>query len=438
MPVSQSGARSDVRITAYNADLAFVTERRHLPVTAGITKTELTDIPAKIDPTSVHLTPGKTQVRLVEQSFQYDLAAPDRVLERYLGHPIEAVLKNGDLKSGELLSWDDRMMVLRSGDGGVGLVLRSEIVDARMPSLPEGLRTLPTLVWQIESTDGGNADVELSYLTAGMKWHAEYVAVLDQDDAQVELAAWVSLENRCGAAFDQARLQLMAGDVHRVQRAHVREDMDEEVEDVSLVVLAPRFREEALFEYHLYSFDRIVTIADRETKQLELFPPVVTPAQKTFIYEGGRRGREVRVEMEIENREERGLGIPLPAGTLRTYKRDSSGNLHFVGEDEMPHTPRHETIHAVAGTAFDVIGERKVAGSKRVSGHVQVEEVEVTIRNRKKEPIEVLVRETLWPSWRIMKSTHEHIVLSASSVEFKLQVAADAVEVLAFSYRYGM
>jgi hypothetical protein len=429
-------ANGDLRITAYNENLGFVTERRRLPLEKGLSRVELTDIPALIDPTSVHFTPGKGDVRVVEQNFQFDLANADRILQRYLTHPIEIVLKEGDLKRGDLVSYDERSLVLRSEQGEIGLVLRSEVVDVRLPSLPEGLRATPTLSWLIESAAASDESHEFSYLTGGISWHAEYVATTGEADSEVELAAWVSLDNRSGKAFTDAGLQLMAGRVHQV---HSFRAPGLEQEGFAMVLkrrASSPVQEESLFEYHLYSLDRVITIADRESKQIALFPSRRCPVTKSYRYEGGRHSRNVEVLMEIENREDRGLGIALPAGTLRIYKRDSSGRLHFIGEDVVEHTPRGEKINLAIGTAFDLVGERTVRSRERVSKETAAEDVEVVIRNRKREPVEVIVRETLWSHWRIMKSSHEYAPRTANSIDFKLTVPADAEEALSFAYRH--
>jgi hypothetical protein len=425
----------DLRITAYNENLGFITERRRMRLAKGLSTIEVTDIPALIDPTSVHFTAGNTGVRLVEQNFQFDLADADRILKRYLDRPIEAAVKEGALKLGVLLSYDEQTLVLRSEEGEVSLVRRSEVVDVRLPKLPDGLRARPTLLWLIESDAACEEVQEFSYLTGGIAWHAEYAAITGEDDAEVELAAWISLENRSGASFCDARLQLMAGNVHRV--APPRFPLHEQ-DDMKLVMSAAmgQVREETLFEYHLYSLDRIVTVADRETKQLALFSGLRTPVTKTYRYEGGRHSRNVEVFLGLENRESLGLGFPLPAGKVRSYKKDSSGHRHFIGEDTIQHTPLGEKLTLKVGTSFDVVGERKVLSAQRRSKETAVEEIEVRIRNRKQQPIEVTARETLWSHWRIMTATHEYTPRSANCVDFKLVVPADGEEVLTFAYRY--
>ncbi len=434
---AENPADRNLRITAYNQDLGFVTERRRMNLVKGLSRIEVTDIPALIDPTSVHLASGEGDIRVVEQNFQYDLADAGRILRRYLDHPIEAVLKEGEIKRGDLLSFDDHCLVMRSEGGEIGVVLRTEVVDVRLPSLPEGLRARPTLLWLIESDAARDAALELSYLTGGMAWRAEYIAVANEDDSEVELAAWISLENQSGAGFSEARLQLMAGEVNRVRQPRLLPSADDSMEYM-LMKRKAAVQEEPLFEYHLYALDEIVTVANCETKQLALFPSVRTAATKSYRYEGGRHSRNVQVFMELENREDRGLGIPLPAGKIRTFKKDSGGRLQFIGEDTVEHTPQNEKIKLTVGTAFDIVGERKVVSDKRLSKEEAAEDIEVRVRNRKPQPVEVTVRETLWSHWRIMKSSHEYTPRNANSVDFKLTVPANGEEVLTFAYRHGV
>ncbi len=424
-----------LRITVYNTDLALVSDQRSVDVPDGQGLVEIVDVPSQIDPTSVHLKAVRGDLQILEQNYQYDLAGPDRILQRYLDLPVEAVLKEGDLKSGRLLSYDGGSMVLQNEEGALSLVNRAQIVDMRFPTLPEGLRTRPTLVWTLQSKGGGRMPVELSYLTGGMTWHAEYVAVANQDDTSMDLSAWVSLENRSGATFPEARLQLIAGEVHRVTpQPRMRPDRMMAMD----MAMAPSkgFEEESFFEYHLYTLDRPTTLSDRETKQISLFPTATTPVVKIYEYNGQRDPRRVRVILETENRKERGLGMPLPGGKVRVYKKDSRGDLQFVGEDMIDHTPRNEKVRLGVGTAFDVVGERSELRVDRISDRVFDRTVEIKIRNRKeKEPVEVVVQESLHGDWRILESTHEHTRKDARTAEFRLDVQPDKEVVLTYKVR---
>lgn len=415
----------DVRVTVYNNNLGLINETRSLRLSDGLSQVEVTDVAALIDPTTVHLRPTRGDAEVIEQNFQYDLANPDRILNRYLDERVDVVLKQGDVKSGSLLSYDGGSLVLRGEAGGLDLVSRTEAVDVRFPSLPSGLRTRPTLVWQIESSAGGATPVELSYSTEGMNWHAEYVAVSNEKDDRIDLSAWVSIENNCGATFPNAALQLVAGDVQRIQPPmpqYARRDAQ---------VLAMNgamekgFEEEAFFEYHLYTLDRRTTLADRETKQISLFPSTQSPVKKIYEYNAERDQKKVFVALETENKTELGLGMPLPAGKVRTFKKDSAGRLQFIGEDQIQHTPKNEKIRLGLGNAFDVVAERTELDSRRISDRVFEQDIQIKLRNRKTEAIQVVVLEHFWGDWTIVKSSSPSTKKDARTAEFRIDVGAD-------------
>ena len=427
-------AEREIRLTVYNDNLGLVSEQRDLDVRKGEGDIEIVDVPALIDPTSVHLNPRSGGLQVLEQNFQYDLAGPDRILDRFLDAQIEIVLKEGEVKTGKLLSYQGGAIVLMDSSGAVSLVQRSEIVDLRLPELPEGLRTRPTLVWRLDADKAGKAPVELSYLTDGMRWHAEYVAVSNEADTQIELSAWVSLENNCGATFPNAKLQLIAGDVQRAPVPRPSRDMMMRAE---MAMAAPKdmVTEESFFEYHLYTVERRTTIADRETKQIALFPSTTAPVKKIYEYNGQQDATKVSVVLETENREDRGLGMPLPAGKVRAYKKDARGQLQFIGEDRIDHTPRNEKIRLRVGKAFDVVGERADLSQKKISDRVWEREIEIKLRNRKDEAIEVLVEENLWGDWEITQTTHPSKKKDARTAEFRIPVAKDSESVLRFTVR---
>lgn len=424
----------EVRITVYNNNLGLVSEKRSIDMPSGQGTVEITDVPTLIDPTSVHLKPLSGSAAVLEQNFQYDLAGSDRILQRYLDQPVEAVLKEGEMKAGELLSFDPVSLVLRGSGGSISLVTREQIVDLRFPKLPEGLRTRPTLVWLLQSPDGGATPVELSYLTGGLNWHAEYVAVTNENDTGLDLSAWVSLENNSGASYPEARLQLIAGEVQRVQPPPMPM-MRGEMMAMSPKDASQGFEEESFFEYHLYTLDRRTTIADRETKQVSLFPTATAPATKIFEYNGQRDASKVRVIVETENKKELGLGMPLPAGTVRVYKKDARGDLQFVGEDRIDHTPKNEKIRLGIGKAFDVVGERKELSHERISDRVQQRTIEIRLRNRKEEKIQVVVEENIYGDWKITQSSAPHTKKDAHTAEFRIDVPADEEVVLTFTVR---
>ncbi|MCC7142711.1 MAG: DUF4139 domain-containing protein [Candidatus Eisenbacteria bacterium] len=436
LPVGAEPTGRDLRITVYNSNLGVVSDRRGIEVKSGQSSFELADVPALIDPTSVHLKAPGGELSVLEQNFQYDLAGSDRILQRYLDANVEAVFKGGDLRSGSLLSFDGGTLVLRGSDGAVNLVNRAETMDLRLPSLPSGLRTRPTLVWWLDSRKGGTVPVELSYMTEGLNWHAEYVAVTNEKDTAIELSAWVSLENNSGASYENAELQLVAGEVQRVappqpmfKRGRVQMD--------AMAMAAPEqgFEEESFFEYHLYTLGRRTTLADRETKQIALFPTASGPVRKLYEYDGQRDAKKVSVLLETENKAELGLGMPLPAGKVRTYKADSRGLLQFIGEDQIDHTPRNEKVRLRMGNAFDVVGERADKEQRRISDRAEERDVEIKLRNRKDEAVQVIVREHFWGSWTLVRSSLPSTKKDASTAEFQVDVPRDGEAVLTFTVR---
>ena len=427
-----ANAEREIRLTVYNDNLGLVSEQRDIETTKGDGTVEIVDVPALIDPTSVHLNPRAGGLQVLEQNFQYDLAGPDRILDRFLDQDIELILKEGEVKSGRLLSYQGGSIVLQSADGAVSLVPRAEVVDLRLPELPQGLRTRPTLVWRLQADKSGKTPVELSYLTEGMRWHAEYVAVSNEKDTEIELSAWVSLENNSGATFPNAKLQLIAGDVQRVQPPRPGRDM---MVRATAMMEKDMVSEESFFEYHLYTVERRTTIADRETKQIALFPSTSAPVTKIYEYNGQRDATKVSVVLETENREDRGLGMPLPAGKIRAYKKDSRGQLQFIGEDAIDHTPKNEKVRLRVGKAFDVVGERTELSQKKISDRVWEQEIEIKLRNRKEEAIDVLVEENLWGDWEIIQSTFASTKKDAQTAEFRIPVKADTEAVLRFTVR---
>lgn len=434
---SAMAADRELRLTVYNSDLALVSDSRTIQVQAGRSTVELADVPAQIDPTSVHLKPLSSPLVVLEQNFQYDLASPDRILQRFLDQPVDAALKAGDLKSGALLSFDGGTLVLRRPDGGVSIVSREQVSDLRLPKLPDGLRTRPTLVWLLQAEKGGAAPVELSYLTGGLSWHAEYVAVTDEKDTRMDLSAWVSLENSSGATYPDARLQLIAGDVQRVQPPPPMMKGRGGREMMMQMAVAPSdgFAEETFFEYHLYTLDRSTTVADRETKQVSLFPTASTPVKKVYEFNGQVDAKKVRIILEAENKKELGMGMPLPAGKVRVYKKDSRGDLQFVGEDQIDHTPKNEKLRLGVGKAFDIAAERIDVAQERVTDRVTDRKVQVKLRNRKTEAIEVVVQESVWGDWDILDASLPFARKDARTAEFRVAVPADTEAILTFTVR---
>jgi hypothetical protein len=432
---ASSSPAHDLHLTVYNRNLGLVREIRSCEVVRGDSQLAIDNVAAQIDPTSVHLREEGTDTGLevLEQNYQYDLASPDRILERALNEPITALSAAGEPLRGKLVAFTHDQIVLQREDEGLSLLRRDKVGDLRLEALPRGLITRPTLLWNVRARHSGRCEVELSYLTQGLDWHAEYVITTDAGDTQAELAAWVSVDNHCGTDFDNAQLHLIAGDLHRVATPQPVPKMMAEY--AMRTANDAGFEEEALFDYHLYTLPHATSLRDRETKQLALFPATSIPVEKRYEYEPWRNAKQVEVVLEFRNSRESGLGIPLPGGTVRAYKRDRSGSQHFIGEDRIAHTPRKERVSLKLGNAFDIPVERTVLERERISSNTQEEQIRVQIRNRKEERVTVVVRDRLWGEWKILRSSHDHKRIDANTAEWAIQVAADGETELTYTTR---
>jgi hypothetical protein len=340
---------------------------------------------------------------------------------------------------GVLQSFDDRNLVLSGKTNGVVLVNRKTVRDIRMPSLPSGLITHPTLVWMLRSGRAGKQLCELSYLTSGIEWKADYIATVNADDTNIDLAGWVTIDNKSGATYKNALIKLITGEVHY------------EPSENSLVIRQQpeiasaswdynhEFAEKKFFEYHMYTLQRRSTIADRQTKQISLLSADNVGVRKLLIYNGARNGKKVNVKLEFKNSKENHLGMPLPKGTIRVYKIDpDDGTLRFAGEDSIDHTPKDETVRILVGNAFDIVGERKQKNVRRITAKVQEFTYEITVRNHKDKAVDVIVEENpnAWQQWTITKNSHEYIKKSQKKIEFPVHIAANDSVTINYTIRY--
>jgi len=426
---------AEIGLTVYNNDLALVKDVRQLDFATGIDTLRFTDVAAAIDPTSVSFSvvDAPEGVQILEQNFQYDLVGADKILEKYIDQQIQVITKEDKLFEGTLLSVQGGL-TLQEPAGSIRIVARDGVRDMSFPKLPEGLITRPTLVWLLDSEISGKHDGEVRYLTKQINWHAEYVATVSADDKRLNLAGWVSIDNRSGATYEDARLKLIAGDVHLVQEAK-RQRWPEADVMAMRAAAAPSFEEEEFFEYHLYTLTRPATVRDNEIKQLSLFAPVDVTAQKVLTYDGARDGKKVKVNVEFKNSAEAGLGIPLPKGKIRVMKADNDGSLEFVGEDEIDHTPKDEKVRVYLGNAFDIVGERTVKDRRTVTQYISEEDIEISLRNRKEEQVTITVIEHLWGDWQILRPSHQFRQKDANTAEFDIAVPAGQEVLLTYTAR---
>lgn len=432
-PDSTAADRGSVAVTVYNVNLALVRETRGLSLPrAGVGTMRFMDVPSAINPRTVHLKPlGGQGLSVLEQNYEYDLLSPDKLMEKYVGREVEIVEQAEDLTTrttkATLLSTTNGP-VYRVGDKIV-LGQRGQVI---LPDLPEDLVARPTLVWTLRVPKAGKQEVEASYLTDGMTWSADYVAVVNAEDTRADLTGWVTVENRSGAAFENATLKLVAGDVRRVTPPQFDQMKMMRAE----VAAAPReagFAEESFFEYHLYTLERPTTLKQNQTKQITLLQGTGIPVVKKLVLTGNpwfyrNRGgtltqnEKFKVFLELRNDAASGLGMPLPKGTVRVYKKDRSGAEQFAGEDAIDHTPKDERVSLFIGEAFDVVADRTQTDWKAISPRESESAYKISIRNRKEEDATVVVREPVGGEWKIVTSSHPGKKLDAATIEFEVPV----------------
>ena len=446
----QSAAeRTSVDLTIYNQNLALIREERTIDLIEGLNRIIIPDIPATIDGTSLHFSSitDPSAVKVIEQNYQYDLVHQAKLMEKYIGKEVEFLRTDYETKKeysikGKLLAtgWQPQPnynpynssaaynmtgQMIAEINGKIEISPEGRLI---LPALPEGLILKPQLEWLVTNSKEGRHKTEISYLAGQLTWSCNYVALLDANDSQLDLTGWVTITNNSGATFKNAGLKLVAGDVNLVKeqnlmggRAMLKSAMtDEEA--------APQFQQKELFEYKLYSLQRKTDINNDETKQIELTSAKNISAKKVFIYDGlsnqwrywsnnysyreqgsfgQQSNKKIGVFVTFKNEEKVGLGIALPKGKVRVYKRDDDGKEQFIGEDEIDHTPKDEEIKLYLGNAFDIVGEHTQENFHVVvPGHVVDETFEIKVRNHKSESVEVLVYEHpwRWNEWDITKS----------------------------------
>ena len=431
---STAADRKSVGITIYNDNLGLVKEVRSVQLETGIQNLWFEGVAAQVDPTSVHIrsVDAPKALRVLEQNFEYDLISPERLMEKYLGQPVELVMRKGENEEETI-----RARLIGTAGGNVyelenGKIAINPPARVVLPALPSGLISKPSLVWMLES-DRTKHTVEASYLTAGMGWKADYVAVLAADDAKLDLSGWVTIDNRSGATYENASLKLVAGDVNRVRPEMAMLATDQM--RASGMVTKEQFQEEAFFEYHLYTLDRPATLKDNQTKQISLLSAEGAKARKSFVISpqgnwwfariDAAEKPKVGVYISLVNSKANGMGMPLPRGTVRVYKKDSKGDLQFVGEDSIDHTPEDETVRVKMGDAFDIVAERVQTSFEVLSsGHLYRSAYKITIRNHKAEAITASVVELLTGDWTITQSSHKYENEASHRVRFDVPVAS--------------
>jgi hypothetical protein len=412
----EAGKQRDLAVSIYNDNLALIRDRRRFSLKSGTSELRYTDVAATIEPTSVRLrSTGKRDIEILSQDFRYDLATADRLLERYRDREVEVVTTNDQIKRATLLSYDATSIVLRETPGTVLVMNRAEIRQIALREPTEGLITRPTLLWRIRSSGAGEEPLELSYLANAISWRADYVATLEPSMRSLDLQGWASIENHSGSTFENTKLDLVAGTIHRASSGGPMPMMDRGV--AASAKMTEQFQERSFSEYHVYELPQRVTLANDEVKQLGLLDAPGVKSTPRYVYDAQRDDRHVIATVQFANAGG-SLARPIPQGTVRLYQKDKDGSLRLIGEDQVPHTAVRDTVRLTIGTAFDVTAERRQTEQQQVTPRVLENSVEITLTNQKAEAIDVAVVEHSWGDWSITESSHKWRKVDATTFEF--------------------
>ncbi len=448
--VSTVADQQSVAVTIYNDNLALVKDARQVKLGRDLNRLAWREVSAQMRPETAQLrnasNPGG--FRLLEQNFDFDLLTPDKLLDKYVGREVTVIRTNpatgAETRESATVLSTNNGVVLKFADrietGAPGRIA--------FPGVPDTLRDKPTLVISLVNGTTGAQNLELSYLTGGLSWRADYVAELNADDSALDLNGWVTLTNQSGAAYPNARLQLVAGDLNRVREA---QPMPRAMMAMAAKVAdAAEMQQESLFEYHLYTLQRPTTLAENQTKQVALMSATRVPVNKEFLLTGadyyysgqvGEIGQKLKIGVYVDFRNKgEGLGIPLPKGVIRVYKKDSQGNAQFVGEDRIDHTPKNETLRLKLGDAFDVTADKKQTAFQKLAGsgrynYVFESAYEIVLKNAKSEPVTVTVREPMPGDWTMVAESQPHTKAASGTAEWKVKVPADGQAVLTWRVR---
>jgi len=438
--------RDFVNLTVYNGGTALVHDRRRVNVNAGLNRIAWRDVSADMDPTSALLegVGASNHISVIEQNFNYDLLNPSALLQKYVGREVVVVHEArfaGDRDTRE------KARIL-SINGGIVLQYRDRIeTEVRgyiiYPASPKNFRDRPTLDLDMQSQRDGPQTLDLSYLTGGLSWHADYVGVVSPDEAQLSLVGLVTLSNTSGSSYENARLQLVAGNVNTASPAGSA--LREIAHVASDVYSASGVRQENYFEYHLYTMEHPTTILDKQTKQLTLLTARGIPIRKTLELRGSGQYYE-SPEPDLGDRtpasvyvtfENRGgdLGIPLPGGVVRIYENDSRNLSQFLGSDQIEHTARNEKVRLHLGDSFDVTARKRQTDFHRAGSCSVDSSYEIVVSNAKSTAQDVLVVESIPGDWQILDESLQHAKSSASTANWSVHVLPDKRSTLTYTAR---
>ena len=432
-----------VGLTIYNDNFAVVKERRQMEFKQGVNTVKFTDVASAIDPTSVNFKclSAPDAVSILEQNYEYDLVNTASLLKRYIDRTVTVHLKGsgadtGTTMTGILSASVGNDLILRSETGGMEIISRNAVENISLAQMPDDLVTRPTLVWLASARKNAKELCQVTYTTNSINWKADYSAVLNEKENALDLTGWVTIDNKSGAAYKDATIKLIAGDVRRVQEPPVSRQRKYRMAEMAIDAIGVGFEEKAFMDYHLYTLGRKSSINNNQVKQIELIEPARdVPVKKLYVYEWQKKPKKVQIKLEFENKKENHLGIALPKGKVRVFKKDpADGMLEFVGEDLIDHTAKNEKVSLYIGDAFDIVPEHTITDTRHARRQ-RTESHKIELRNRKDEPVTVQVDEKFpaYVNWTIDKATGKYIKHDARTARFEITVKADSIQILEYT-----
>ena len=429
--------QTSIEVTVYNQNLALIKDARNITLPKGSGELQFMDVAQHIMPVTVHVksTNEPNKFMVLEQNYEYDLMNYSKLLDKYVGQPIKIIDKNkfqdrSDVVDAVLLSNNNGQAIYKIEDeiylGHPGIQI--------LPEIPDNLIAKPTLMWLYTNDFQSAHQLEVSYLTRQMSWKADYVLVVGKNDRKGDLSGWVTINNKSGTTYKDATLKLVAGDVNQVRQNQPVREMRMMKATMAMEADASQFQEQQFFEYHIYDLQRLATLKNNQTKQISLLEAKDIGIVKEYIVHGNKyyftqqynqqnQKQDVNVYLKFENKKENQLGMPLPKGTVRLYKKDHEDKLQFIGEDAIDHTPKEEEVKLRVGEAFDIVAERKQTDFRRNTTRLYETAWEVTLKNRKEEDVVVSVIEPLHGNWRVISNSHDYEKLDAFTIRFDVPVA---------------
>jgi hypothetical protein len=403
-------AQGDLSVTIYN-ELALVQDRRTIDLPAGVSRQEFPDVSAAIRPETVSLSGEGFDI--VEQNFDFDLLSPNALMEKAVGQSVTLLRTNPAtgaetreratilaVNGGAVIRVGDRIEVLRDD----GLPVRV-IFD----SIPPNLRARPTLSVTVDARRGGRRPLALSYLTTGLGWKADYVALFDEAAGKVDVQGWITLTNSSGTTFTNAATLLVAGDVAGVSQGRRAEAAPQGNRPGTQTA-----QREQLGDYYLYPIRGRTTIASAQTKQVSFLDASGAPASKAYEYrvawlQNAGEPLSASTVLKFSSASGSGLGDALPAGTVRVYMRDRRGQAQFIGESAIAHTPMGSALALKTGEAFDV----KVRPILEKREKITSDEWERTLRYRVTRPDGTTVTHVIESQKEYWRTTMRYVLTNA-------------------------